>query len=280
MDIKDFFSQDVIEAKSWNDCKAIFEELRQQWKTINQQHEWNASQLLFRGLSDSCLELTTTIDRYTSEQISIEEYCKAILTIRTEIETFTNKTWQEFSYDKIKSWFQKISRFIETSSMPGYDYMVYLRHHGFPSPLLDWTRGPFIAAFFAFRNCSEKTHHVAIHVYLSDPGQGKCHEGSDPQILNLGPNVTSHTRHFLQQSQYTMCIMLSGEQDTIYFAHHDDVLLKKIPGQDLHCKIIIPSSERLEALNDLYSLNINAFSLFGSEESLAETLALKEFYLR
>jgi len=28
--------------------------------------------------------------------------------------------------------------------------MTRLRHHGFPSPLLDWPQSPYIAAFFAF----------------------------------------------------------------------------------------------------------------------------------
>jgi hypothetical protein len=51
--------------------------------------------------------------------------------------------------------------------------------------------------------------------------------------------------------------------------------------QDVLWKFNIPSTERLKVLrllNDDY--NINAFSLFGSEESLMETMALRELDLR
>jgi len=36
--------------------------------------------------------------------------------------------------------------------LPAYEFMAYLRHNGFPSPLLDWTRSPYVAAYFAFRD--------------------------------------------------------------------------------------------------------------------------------
>jgi hypothetical protein len=98
------------------------------------------------------------------------------------------------------------------------------------------------------------------------------------QINALGPIVKTHRRHFRQQSRYTVCgefITKSGW----YFAQHQDVFDRDVPKQDLTWKIIIPASERITVLAALTSMNINAFSLFDSEESLMEMLAVEHIDL-
>ena len=62
-------------------------------------------------------------------------------------------------------------------------------------------------------------------------------------------------------------------------SRHQDVFDRANPNQDLIWKIIVPAKERLKALSFLSSVNINAFSLFDSDESLMEILAVEHIDL-
>lgn len=44
-------------------------------------------------------------------------------------------------------------------------------------------------------------------------------------------------------------------------------------------KFNLPSKERFKVLGQLDDMNLNAYSLFGSEESLMDTIALREMEL-
>ena len=66
---------------------------------------------------------------------------------------------------------------------PGGGYLAYLRHHGFPSPLLDWTKSPYIAAYFAMVNAPQKeVKKVSVFAYLESPTGGKTVEPTGPVI--------------------------------------------------------------------------------------------------
>lgn len=100
-----------------------------------------------------------------------------------------------------------------------------------------------------------------------------------PLIRVLGPNVRCHKRHFQQQSWYTICAMVQPENltDHSYYAEHESVFANGSDEQDALWKINIPVSERIKALKHLNRYNLNSFSLFGSEESLCETIAFNAF---
>jgi hypothetical protein len=101
----------------------------------------------------------------------------------------------------------------------------------------------------------------------------------EPQIRPIGPYVQTHERHFRQRCDYTIC----GSFDENYgwwFDSHQTVFDLEQPGQNYLWKFDLPSSERRKALGALNDYNLNAFSLFGSDESLLETMWLREHVLR
>jgi hypothetical protein len=66
-------------------------------------------------------------------------------------------------------------------------------------------------------------------------------------------------------------------EDEWWFDCYDEVFDKGLHQQGQCQKFTIPISERLRVLSLLDEHNLNAFSLFGSEESMMETLAAREF---
>lgn len=150
---------------------------------------------------------------------------------------------------------------------------MHLRQHAFPSPLLDWTYSPYIAAHFAFAAARKPVAgRAAIYVLSERPKGWKSDHSSKAQIRVIGKYVRAHRKHFLQQSNYTMCVDFGPEWR---FAEHETVLSEKNPDQDLLWKFSIPYSERLKVLTLLDTFNLNEFSLFKTPESLMQTIALR-----
>jgi hypothetical protein len=107
------------------------------------------------------------------------------------------------------------------------------------------------------------------------------HKGSaagEPMIRPIGPYVRSHPRHFRQQSDYTIC---GGcDRDSGWrFCPHESVFGSRGDEQDALWKFNLPSSEGTKILDSLNQYNLNAFSLFDSEETLLETMWFREHVL-
>lgn len=240
--------------------------------TVSSTHPPYVSKYLFRGQSDSEWPLTTTLERFTGKLLTLNEYYRILRATKPQVETFTGKTWEEIGDTE-----QISSRSFLLSGLPAYEYCVYLRHHGFPSPLLDWTRSPYVAAYFAFQNVCSTAKCASIYAYCEYTEGHKSGSSSSPEIAGLGSYVRSHRRHFQQQSQYTICTKHNGTE--LFFARHSDVFAVNSEEQDELWKFNIPNSERNNILERLEQFNINSFSLFGSEESLMETLSIREIFL-
>jgi hypothetical protein len=110
------------------------------------------------------------------------------------------------------------------------------------------------------------------------PRKHKVSGSDEPSIFSHGPVVRAHRRHFRQQSCYTVCMKHDPPKGWSFFPHQK-MLETGTPGQDEVWKITIPTSERKKVLQSFDQYNLNAFSLFDSEEGLMETLAFRKIDL-
>lgn len=260
---------------SWEEFEEEVSSLIAKRDEKNSETPLHISNYLFRGHPDCSWELDTTLERYTEDKTSLKNYYRNIFAAKFQIETFTNTLWDLKTPPEFSKYMDEKTH-LQFHDMPGYEYLIYMRHHGFPSPLLDWTRSPYIASYFAFSK-AKYVEAVSVYAYQEYSGGGKSYTSRHPYVQALGPYVRSHERHFLQQSEYTICTV--EDDGEYYYSSHEQFFRNNRDEQDLLIKFNIPITEKFKALKKLDSFNLNAFALFNNEESLMETMALRELYL-
>jgi len=255
-----------------------FEDFIQSLETLRKSY---GHQLLFRGHADSTWNLSTTLERNGVSGMRFDEYYRLTCAVGPEVNAFAHISAPEYSQTDIEL-FSDPQLLIDDKFPPSrfYPYLAYLRHHGFPSPLLDWSLSPFVAVFFAFRE-QNKAQLRAIFAYCDSPDGLRKHTLGNRVIRQLGPYVQTHHRHFRQQCNYTVCAKFDNtEQQWHYDSHQEAFQDTRNREHGLLWKFEILSSERDRILKHLNDYNLNAFSLFGSEEGLLETMWHRQYTLK
>jgi hypothetical protein len=266
---------------SWSEFKTLADAANPfgieipEWATVQE------SPILYRGHSNAVWPLQTTLERAGINSIAASRYHKICTSAARRIGNFqrTNIAFDEDANLKVSPYCDRL---------PNYEYMAYLRHHGFPSPLLDWSRSPYVAAFFAFRHAysnrrptaaedPEATQeNVAIYLFQDMSYHGKNFAPDSPHIERTGGWVSVHERHAIQQCEYTICVKETADQ-SFSFCPHSQGFTRVSPGeteeQDHLLKLLIPASERRTAVNDLRRMNITPYSMFLTSDALMETVA-------
>jgi hypothetical protein len=266
------------QVSTWSEIVELVQGIQRQYsKVVSGGYELK-NHVLFRGLANNNWELRTTLERESNKSCTVRSYCELIYRCAPQIESFLGTSRDLGTFEELEK--ELTEKFDDIfAKIPKYDYWVYLRHHGFPSPLLDWSESPYVALFFALCEQSD-AEYSSLYVYVEMPSGSKGWIGSQPRITVLYPYVRTDKRHFLQQSYYTVSTEIhEGYRKEHRFVPHEQVFQMNENDQDFLWKIVFPRSFRREAPAILSEYNINHFSLFQTEDSLIKALAMKELEL-
>jgi hypothetical protein len=234
----------AIRLKSWRAFKAWANETGEKGEFID-----------FRGHGSNSFTLSTSLHRAG----------------RTRSERFCYETMPEFRLHAEAILDTKFSR----SDADDFGTLLALaQHHGLPTPLLDWTASPYVAAFFAFADAVENRGsrpddtHVRIYalsravastaaptVVLTAPG---------PHISHLSIGPWKNPRLLAQQGRFTVTNVADMENMLC--------MIEKRAGRSLVTAVDVPISEATAALSDLKFMGLSAGTMFPGLDGLCRMM--------
>jgi len=160
-------------------------------------------------------------------------------------------------------------------------FLNLVQHHGYPTPLLDWTYSPYVAAFFAYRGISKEAATTAaaerkVRILAFDQAQW----GSDwnqPLALVL-PALYLSIGEFMATENERMIPQQAASTVTNVDDIESYIKLKGLQsGKTYLYAIDLPAQNREEVVKELRYMGITAGSMFPGLDGACEELKERNF---
>jgi hypothetical protein len=210
----------------------------------------------YRGHGSNAFQLSTTLHR--TGRVRLERYCHG------ELNEFHSHAEAVLGLR------------LDLSKTDDYSTVLGLaQHHGLPTPLLDWTKSPYIAAFFAFADAVEhKSARPGVtHVRVFALSKRFIKETSpavitvphlQPYVCCLSIAPRHNARLYAQQGLF----IVTNVNDMALFIR----LKEKSEGIPALYAVDIPVSCAAEALEDLAFMGLTAATLFPGMDGVGRML--------